>query len=266
MTVELPRQFGIPISLDYGFETQFNLLRSQMASGWSRQRRTWLHNPSILNLTYRLTIESAGEMVKWLRLNAGEIRLTLLHANDISSEYDVEGIIVQRKTDVVVERIPFVNQVYVRFSVETKFRANYELNASSARGPQDIEYPKYLPLPSATGFTESHKENGRVEYQMQFSMNTRTLVMFLEFAGAKGLRWFKMHWPAARIGCGEEYIRFISDPSKQLVSPNQWVVSLAAEGMPVFLTQGAPEISYDQPDVNYDDDYQYNGQPMRALQ
>jgi hypothetical protein len=102
---------------------------------------------------------------------------------------------------------------------------------------------------------------------MQFKMNTRTLALFLVFAGAKGLRWFKVHWPVTNVGCGDEYIRFISEPSMTLDGPNQWTVSMAAETMPAFMktTLGVPvpptpgTRTYEQQSETYDSNKAYEG-------
>jgi hypothetical protein len=268
MTPKLPNQFGVPVNISYSADMQINTLRSQTSAGWSRQRRTWLHNPTVYKLTYKLSTELGGAMIKWLRSNTGVVSLRLLHVNDTQAVCEFEGIDVQRKTDISVERIPFVNQVLLKFDVETKFQANYDNNVLLARGPQQIEYPKNLPLPLSTGFNEVHKESGSTEYQMQFKMNTRTLASFLAFAGAKGLRWFKMHWPVTNVGCGDEYIRFTSDPSMTLDGPNQWTVSIVAETMPAFLKTepGAPTQpptpgtrTYEQSGETYDSNKAYEG-------
>jgi hypothetical protein len=215
-----------------------------------------------------MSIASAGEMIAWLRANAREINLRLLHANDTSAVCEVEGIDAERTTEISVERIPQTSNVLVSFSVQLKFQQDYLSAARGARGAAKIVYPASLPLPMATGFVETHKEQGRTEYQMQFRMTTRVLAHFLAFAGAKGLRWFKMHWPVTNVGCGDEYIRFMSDPSFELESPNIWLVSMTAETMPVFLlpTTGATAPPptpgsriYEQPAETYDSNKPYEG-------
>jgi hypothetical protein len=268
MNPKLPTQFGTPVNVGYSSDMQVNILRSQSSAGWSRQRRLWLHNPTVFKLTYKLSIELAGLMVSWLRANTSLINLKLLHANNVEANCEFESLDVQRKTEINVERIPFVNQVYVKFDVELKSQVNYGNSSLAARGPQQVEYPKNLPLPLSSGFDEVHKESGLTEYQMQFKMDTRTLARFLAFAGAKGLRWFKIHWPVTNVGCGDEYIRFISDPSMQLDGPNQWTVSMTAESMPAFLKTepGAPTPpptpgtrTYEQPSETYDSNKPYEG-------
>ena len=235
MTV-LPAKFGLPISLNYKAAMDVNLQRTAMASGWQRHRRKWLHNPSVFEVTFRMSISLAGDFIAWLRWHGNDtFELPLLHGNNALADCGLTRIEVKRMTGTEVERLPKVDQVLVSFQVETLYQVGYSVIAHDAQGTQAIEWPSTLPLPLAEGFTESHSDNGVTQYQLTFRLNTRQLALFLQFAGGKGLRWFKMHWPVTNVGCGDEYIRFTGNPSMSLVAPDTWEVSIKAETMPAFL-------------------------------
>ena len=266
MTVPtLPDSYGLPIREGYDFEMELNLLRSQTAGGWTRQRRDWLHNPSVFSLSYRLTIAKAGEMIRWLRLNSGEIGLKLLHGNNTLADCKVEVLNVVRNSDISVERIPFTDKVVLSFTAETlKQTGYYALAQKSREGTLHTPfssksvgyssplttfdglkisptgrtlYPKDLPPPLAEGFTEVHTATGATDYTMSFAMDSLVLRNWLAFAGFGGTAWFRIKLPVTDTGgCGFTIIRFTSNPQAELIGPDRWRVTVQAESPPHFLS------------------------------
>jgi hypothetical protein len=258
--------YGLPISDGYTIGTDLALLRTEFTSAWRRQRRTFLHNASIIRLTWRLDITRAQSLMAWLQAQpSGSFFLCdLLTGNDIDANCVISPTSIRRTSSVGTTRIPLTNMFLVTFEAETQFQVGYSQLASAAANQPPTTYPSNFPWPMASTFRTEHGDRNVTEYSLSYTMSTELLAEWLAFAGFAGTAWFWHPMISTNVPCGQELIRYISEPSQSLVAPNTWTVSITAECKPAtaildnFVPPPGPgcyydgESSYDADDELYD--------------
>lgn len=252
-------KYGYPLREGYTVNTDLALLQTETQSGWRRQRRTFLHNASLITLTWRLPMDVAKEMREWLQAqpDGDFFSCRLLTGNDINAPCDIADIIIRRTTGIREARIPRTSLVTLTFSAETQSQAEYNQLASAAANQPPATYPANFPLPAATGFVGDHADRNVTSYSLTYGMSTELLADWLAFAGFQGTAWFYHPMISSNVLCGYELVRYVSPPSQTLIGPNAWSVSVDAETQPAYtvLSVEVPpvgECSYDS-DVDYDD-------------
>lgn len=258
--------YGLPISDNYNIGTDLALLRTEYTSTWRRQRRTFLHNASIIRLTWRLDITRAQSLMAWLQAQpSGSFFICdLLTGNDTDASCVISPTNIRRTSAVGTTRIPLTNMFLVTFEAETQFQVGYSQLASAAANQPPKTYPSNFPWPMASTFRTEHGDRNVTEYSLSYTMSTELLAEWLAFAGFAGTAWFWHPMISTNVPCGQELIRYISEPTQALVAPNTWTVTITAESKPAtaildnFIPPPGPgcyydgESSYDEPTELYD--------------
>jgi hypothetical protein len=252
--------YGLPISENYSVGMDLALLRTEYTSAWRRQRRTFLHNASLITLTWRLDITRAQSLMAWLQAQPGGsfFICDLLTGNDTDASCVISPTNIRRTSAVGTRRIPLTNMFLVSFEAETQFQANYSQLASAAADQPPTTYPSGFPWPMATTFSSEHGERNVTVYSLSYTMNTEMLADWLAFAGFAGTAWFWHPMVSTNVPCGQELIRYISEPAQSLIGPNTWTVSITAESKPAsiilddFLPPPGPGCYYNG-ESSYDD-------------
>lgn len=246
--------YGLPLS-GVALDTDSTLFRTTVMSGWVRQRKNYLHAPTTVTVSFRMTLSMAHSCINWLQTYTDDwFLMQMISGNDDLSPYDVYFTEVKRKSAIAAERIYGTNMVVLTFAIDFRELVGYEAEAAA---PLIKTYPVTLPLPTTTGYSSSHADRNLTTYGLTFRMNTAMLKAWLRFALFSGVSWFKMHWPTENTaGCGDEYIRFISNPRQSLVGPNLWEVSISAETIPAHdLAAAPPPVVIENYIYEYDIDY-----------
>lgn len=258
MSLYLPPQFGLPIRENYGADYDLALLRSNQHSGWVRQRRTWLMNPSLYRFTYRLTLDYANDMMAWLSGAGDEWILLPTATPDTGLPYDCTLLEVRRTSAIEVIRIPQTDLVTLSFSGETR-----ATNLPPVAYP--AQWPATFALPRASTFGEVHDARNRTTYSWSFTASTQTLKAMLSFLQYVGTAWFRAPAINSNVPCGWEWVRATSNLAFNLVGPNVWELALSVETMPARWNDDATaplppwppvtgsEYSYDMANFTYDD-------------
>lgn len=228
-------KFGYSQAEGYSYATDLALLTSAQSSGYTRQRRTYLHNASKFSLSFNLTASQASDLRTWLQENNDWFTIPLLSGNDASATCQVYETNVRRTSSIEATRAGASDLFTVRFEVETHSMPGYQALALEAANQPVQNYPADLPLPMASGFTSSHGDRNVTTYSMTFQMGTKTLKSWQQFAGYKGTAWFKMLMVSPNAFCSEEVLRFIDEPSMTLIRPDYWEVTVTAQTMPLKL-------------------------------
>ena len=262
--------YGYPLVEGYSIDTDFALLRAEMESGWNRQRRNYLHNASLVTLSWRLTAAKAKALNDFLQgLDASAFfNCDLLSGND-SAKPIIHPHEVRRTGTVRTTRVENTDNFIVSFEAETRSFGNYSAWAVAAAGIAAGDYPANLPLPLQRGFTSEHSARNATVYSLTYQMNSETLARWLAFAGYAGTGWFKHPMVSANVPCGYEYVRYIGNAQQRLVGPDRWEVTVTAECrlrnaiLDNFLPSGG-DCVYDQSDLSYDEateEYDCGGTP-----
>lgn len=252
--------YGLPISGNYSIGTDLALLRTEYQSAWRRQRRTFLHNASIITLTWRLDITRAQSLMAWLQARpAGDFFICdLLTGNNKNATCVIEPTNVRRTSAVGTTRIPLTNMFLVSFEVETQFQEHYGELATAAADQPPTTYPAGLPWPMASTFKSEHLDRNVTVYDLSYTMTTEMLAQWMAFAGFAGTAWFWHPMVSTNVPCGLELIRYISEPAQALIGPNTWTVTIKAESKPAsiilddFLPPPGPGCYYNG-ESSYDD-------------
>lgn len=224
------QEYGYALASGYSIDTDLALVRSEFESGWTRQRRSYLHNASLVRLSWRLRVSKAQSLVAWLQsLDSGAFFLCpILSGNDSASPI-VSDIEIRRTSVIRAERVENTDQFIVSFEAETRSFGDYQAKADAVAGATPLDYPSDLPLPLQAGFGSEHAFRNLTTYSLTYEMNTATLAKFLDFAGFAGTAWFKTRMVSANVACGFEYLRFTSTIAQNLIGPDKWQVSVQAE-------------------------------------
>lgn len=252
-------QYGYPLADGYGINTDLALLRADLQSGHKRQRRSYLHNASLITLSFQLTIKQGQALNAWLQAQPGGdfFNCKILSGNNWQATQVIEPIPIRRTSIVTVKRIPGLNTVVLSFEAETQYTDDYQYLADQAANKPPATYPAGLPMPLADGFSSAHEERNRTIYSLSYAMNTETLARWLAFAGYQGTAWFYHPMVSVNVPCGSELLRYISPPQQELTGPNSWLVTVEAESnvgialLDSFLPPSGA-CTYDS-GVNYDD-------------
>jgi hypothetical protein len=224
------QEYGYALASGYSIDTDLALVRSEFESGWTRQRRSYLHNASLLSVSWLLNPSKAQGLVFWLQgLDSGAFFLCPILSGNDSSGPIVNDVQIRRTSVISTERIENTNKFRVSFEAETRAFADYQAKADAVAGSGPLDYPSTLPLPLQAGFASEHASRNLTVYSLTYEMNTETLGRWLDFAGFAGTAWFKTRMVSANVPCGFEYIRFIGNISQSLVGPDKWQVSVSAE-------------------------------------
>lgn len=240
------KRFGLPRASTYSSSMDLALGKTQFETFWTRQRRTYLHNASLFTLSWNLPTREAKVLMDWLQaLPQGEFFwCDLLSGNNYQASRDeiIAPIQIRRTTEITAERVPLIDRFIVSFQAETMATGNYQEIAAAAANQPPATYPRNLPLPRATGFQSAHGVRNVTAYTLVYQMNTQTLQKWLAFAGYAGTAWFFHPMVSPNVPCGLELIRYATGFEQNLVGPDTWEVSVAAETMP-----GTATLYYDMP-------------------
>lgn len=225
-------EFGLPIRASYAASLDLALIRSKMSSGWVRQRRAYTHGAMLYTVAYRLTTAKAGALVDWLQTNNDWFSMLLLTSNDVNNPLPVHRVDVRRTTVISCVRISSLDQFTVSFQVETREMADFETLRDAAAGQPAISYPQGLPWPKMDGFSSEHGDRNITTYSLTYRMNTAMLKRWQAFAAFAGTNWFSGPMVSPNVFCGNEYMRYISNPEMSLVRPDVWQLTVQAETIP----------------------------------
>lgn len=253
------RKYGYPLRNGYGITTDLALQRTEVQSGWGRQRRTYLHNASLITLSWRLRVAQAKELREWLQSQPdGQFfDCELLTGNDAAVGNTITSLPVRRTTGITEQRVPLTDQVVLSFSAETQEQTGYQELADAAAGQGPVYYPGTFPLPASANFSAAHGTRNVTVYTLTYQVDTALLGDWLAFAGSSGTAWFWHPMISSNVLCGYELVRYTSAPSQQLTGPNSWSVGVSAETMPGYsilelVMPPTGECTYDSA-INYDD-------------
>jgi hypothetical protein len=224
--------YGDALASGTALTTDLTLQRTQMLSGWRRQRRQFGHNASSLRASWRLPTALAQDLVRWLEANNDWFMMRMISGNDFWQTCSVFRHEVRRTSEIACNRIDFLDQFTVTIDLETREQSRWEELLALAVGVGLQDYPPEFPLPRAAGFVATNNESGASTYSLSFVMNTATLRNWMAFAGVLGTTWFLMRMVSPSMPCGLEVMRFVSNPAQTLVAPDTWEVSIDAETMP----------------------------------
>lgn len=256
-------EFGLPLIRDYSIATQLDLLRTSQASGHVRQRRQFIHNPSAVQVLFKLRVSKAKQLTDWLTRHRNEwFFMNLISGNDFEQTCAINSHEVKQITNIEVSRIYMTDEFYVGFTVEIRYQANYafvndfaqekvtkvgyneRLNFNSPSTPYTGikyesfggigEYPEIFPLPLQIGFGATIDGRKVSEYTLTYQMNSAMLSQWLAFAASIGTNWFKHRMISPTTPCAKELIRFSSDIDQQLIAPDTWQVTVTAESLPTY--------------------------------
>jgi hypothetical protein len=255
--VDFPHSlYGLPIAAGYTIDTDSALSRAALVSGHVRQRRTYMHQASLVKLTFRMSIEKAASFVIWARENIGNWWvMSLLSGNEDIVGCPITQSRVRLLGTIKCGRIPLTPNLQVSFEVETHDMGGWEpLSAAKVAA----EWPTSLPLPMASSFSSVHGPRGQVTYGLSWKLTTKQLREFVKFASYSGVGWFSMPMISARTPCGTELVRFTTGISQNLVGPDLWEVTTQAETLMDYAhtspaLPGASSIKYSAPGATYDD-------------
>jgi len=260
-------QFGYPLAESYGLNVDLALVRTNYSTKWRRQRRSYGHNASLINLTFRLSTNQSNSLVKWLQENDDWFNMNLISGNDADEQCAIYLTEVRRTSTISCTRIPLQSAFLVSFEVETNKMVQYETLLAAAAGAPATTYPSNLPLPQADGFQGEHDDRNVTTYTLEYVMNTSILKQWQEFAGYAGTAWFNHPMVSANVACGYEVLRYTSAFDMTLIGPDKWRVSVTAEGYPnrgyleEFKSAAIEECAYDYP-IDYneaDESYDCSG-------
>jgi hypothetical protein len=252
-------KYGYPLRDGYGITTDLALLNTEVQSGWTRQRRTFLHNASLITLSWRLRMPLAKELREWLMEQADDqfFDCTLMTGNDELAPCALATLPIRRTTGIRETRVPMTDQVVLTFSAETQEQVGYQALATAARGLPPQTYPADFPLPKATGFESEHGARNRTVYTLSYALSQAQLAEWLAFVGFQGTAWFFHPMISTNVLCGSELIRYISPPVQTLVAPAMWSVSITAETQPGYSMLSIPDAPV-VGDCFYNSDIEYN--------
>lgn len=252
-------KYGYPLIESYAINTDLALVRSEFQSAWKRQRRSFLHNASLITLSWQLPQNLTNELISWLEAlpTTDFFECELLTGNDAAAPQVISLTEIRRTSAINCRRIPFTTIFIMSFEAETKKQIGYEIYADAVADLPPLTYPDYLPMPLAEGYGGEHGARNITTYALTYQMNTETLAKWLEFAGFAGTAWFNHPMYSENVSCGLELIRYISPPNQSLIAPDKWAVSITAENMPAYALLSAvinptAECTYDD-DLTYDD-------------
>jgi hypothetical protein len=260
--------YGYPKAEGYVYNTDLVLLKTATESGYTRQRRTYMHNASLYTLSFRVSTVQSMNLRKWLQENNDWFTMPLLGGNDNSQTMDIYDTEVRRTSTIETTRVPMLDQFIVSFEVETRSMSGYQNAANDAADLPVQDYPSYLPMPLMTAFTTSHGDRNVTTYNLVYRMNTYLLKRWQLFAGFVGTAWFRTFMISPNAYGVNEILRYTSSPAMVLIAPNLWEVTIAAETLPELLInledtlipiEGCSynsNIDYDSPIEEYDCDGQ----------
>jgi hypothetical protein len=227
--------YGYPKAEGYTYSTDLALLQTSVASGYTRQRRTYMHNASLYKLTFKVSTVQSMNLRKWLQQNNDWFVVQLLSGNDASQVRDVYEVEVRRTSTIETNRVAMLDQFMVSFEVETRSTTGYQTAANDAANLPVQDYPANLPMPSMRSFTTSHGDRNVTKYSLVYRMDTETLKLWQLFAGYIGTYWFRTFMISPNVYGTNEVLRYISSPTMTLVEPNIWEVAITADTLPELL-------------------------------
>jgi hypothetical protein len=243
--------FGLPILDGHQRDVDFNIARTTSTSGFVRQRRMMLHTPSLFKIMFRVRGVAAYNLIQWLQENDDWFSCKLL----VAGACEVSSVDVRRTSTISCGRIQGTDTFTVSFEAESRSMTGYAGLAAAHVGQPIATYPASLPLPLGSNFTSEHDNRNITTYSMTYRLTTRQLKQWLEFAAFVGASWFKHRMVSPNVLCGDEIIRYTSNPAASTIGPDRWEVSVSAETMPQI--RGADYIVgtsclYDDPSVSYE--------------
>lgn len=240
-------RFGLPIRDNYSIEMDSALARAQQSSGHVRQRRTYLHQASVVNLTLRMSIQRASDFLVWVRENVNDWwMLKIISGNDRSAQCPVEAQRVKLASTIQSTRIPYTSNVQLSFTVEVHSLRSWELLSSA---PLQTTFPKTLPLPMATGFSTTHGPRGATQFALTWRLTAAQLKDFIAFASYSGTSWFRMPMISPNVPCGLEVIRFTTGISQSLAEPGVFEVSVNAESLLDYIHPAPTQMNIPPPPI-----------------
>lgn len=227
--------YGYPKAESYVYSTDLALLKTAIASGYTRQRRTYMHNASLYTLTFKVSTVQSINLRKWLQDNNDWFTIPLLSGNDATQGKDIYDVEVRRTSTIETSRVAMLDQFMVSFEVETRSMSGYQTAANDAADLPVQVYPSNLPIPSMTSFTTSHGDRNVTLYNLVYRMDTATLKRWQLFAGFIGTAWFTTFMVSPNAYGTDETLRYVSSPAMSLLGPNSWEVTITAETIPELL-------------------------------
>jgi hypothetical protein len=252
-------KFGLAIRDNYSVAVDSALARVKQASGHVRQRRTYLHQASLVRLSFRMTHQVASDFLVWVRENANDWWLMKLISGNSSDACPVSRHRVKLVSTIQSNRIPLTNMVLLTFDVETHSLTDW---ATLSVQPFTKSWPTTLPLPQASGFVSEHGPRGYTQYTLTWTLTSKQLKDFVKFASYAGTTWFTMPMISPNVPCGTELIRFTSGVSSTLSAPDKFEVSMTAETLLDYTHLKLPSIkrNYDSNTTKFSDPtVQFNG-------
>lgn len=249
--------YGLPKAESYSYNTDLVLLKTTQASGYTRQRRTHMHNASLFTLTFKVSTVQAAGLRDWLQLNNDWFSILLLSGNDASQACGLHPVDVRRTSTINSNRVPMLDQFIISFEAETRAMSGYQTLANAAAGLVVQEYPSTLPVPSMNGFSASHGLRNVTVYSLKYVMDTETLKRWQAFAGYIGTAWFRTFMVSPNAYGTDEVLRYTGSPSMTLIRPNIWEVTIEASTLP-FLLANLTDTLLPPGDCTYDSNTTYD--------
>ncbi len=177
-------------------------------------------------MTYRLTLDSAKELVAWGYAYRNDWwRMRLVTGNDDSAT-PCAPVTAKLSSEMSVTRIPFTRFCEVSFTVDIHSLAGWQAKSKEATRTYRV------PSPLAAEFSELHAERNITTYDVTWHLSPTELAKFLAYASYIGTNWFDMKMVSTNIECGNEKVRFITGIKQSLARPGVFAVTTRIETMP----------------------------------